>query len=167
MKFILITLLCILTKHAISQTNVSNEKSCATLISKGYTKLFCDYDKKNAFKDITWGVKVEDLNKKINLTCMDSKQYILEELDDELKYQNWGGIIFYYSMFRFNKNKQLYNVELSVDEDTSNSIIGYTYDGIYQNMKKKFGKALTYHLKDSSEINTIGNIYGWKGRIEF
>ena len=67
-------------------------------------------------------------------------------------------------MFRFNKNKQLYNVQLSVDEDTSNSIFGNSYEEIYLHLEKKFGKASIYQLKDSTEIQTVGNIYGWEGK---
>lgn len=140
--------------------------SCASLIQKGYTQIFCDYDKKNGFKDIPFGITIEALNKLMPLLVFQkNKMYLPYAENDNFKYRNWNNTVFTTVFFEFNKNNQLFKVRLSRDEenDTMEAASQITYEEISKKVEKIFGKAQPYKLTDSTTISTIGKIRGWEG----
>lgn len=130
MKYLLFLLATLCTLSATSQTN-----TCAKIKARGFTQEFCDYDKKNAYKNVTFGAPFDVVSSKFTLTKSETNPNNYISKADDAAF--WGKVKFDQCLFEFNSDKQLTGVQLQM--------IGY---GSTDTEKKNQNLSAWSHIKD-------------------
>lgn len=122
-------LLCL---YAYPQTK--NESACNDLKAKGYTKQFCDYNSKYAYKNIPFESSFDFVSSKLNLTKQtgSANQYDCKDGD----VINWATVKFDNCIFEFSSNDKLDGIQLQ--------LIGNYSEAIKAEIKEKLLKVKDY-----------------------
>ncbi len=107
MRYIFVLFATLITLTTLSQTNI-----CAKIIARGFTKEFCEYDKKSSYKNIAFGTHIDVVASRYNLNKRQSNPNNFESQDEEARY--WGNVKFDQCLFEFNSDKNLKGVQLQM-----------------------------------------------------
>ncbi|MDB5198539.1 MAG: hypothetical protein JWO92_502 [Chitinophagaceae bacterium] len=117
-KVFIVSIFSFLYLYTLAQTNP--ESTCATLKAKGYTKAFCEYNNKYAYKNIPFESSIDFVSSKFKLTKKTdyANKYDCKDVD----VLSWATVTFDNCFFEFSSNGKLVGIQLQLFNKSSTTI---------------------------------------------